>query len=548
MTSDRFAENPQEKNDSFQTDPQDNKNIEQQSHLDKEIIDNQEKNHGNLSLKSSDLDSKKSSQLLLESIPTCHAKRSLLVSTLTNRAKLGVFKDDKLEYYYQEPLADSTPSQGDIYYAKVAKISSGIEAAFVDIDHKRSAFLHQSDMKLNEDDRDKPLNKLLHIGQRILVQVLKAPMGTKGARVTTKISLATSYLVYLPRTQENKLSSKITCPDMRETTLNKLEKLSVKGLIARTAACSLNLESLEHDAVFLEQLWRKIEQKTLSLTGPGLIQKEMNPPLKIIRDFIKLGLEQIIVDCPILKKEVEQFYRDFLPDKSIDISYQKDVLSCKSFYEQKKKLNSPLVYLKSGGNIVIEHTESMTTIDVNTASFLGKDNHHDTILKTNLEAAQAITWELRRRQIGGIIIIDFIDMSCPEDQHLVEQALVEASFDDIMPISIYPFTELGLIQISRKRSGEPITYQQTEICGVCHASGRHFNKEFIFENIIEELIAMKSLYGGKKIQVLATKNLSQYISSQKETLLELDKRFGITLSTAIEEYFLDLHYEIISLN
>lgn len=491
---------------------------------------------------------KNTSELILQNIPENDHKLSLLISTLTTRTKLGIFKDDKLEYYYQEPRCDLTPSQGDIYYAKVAKVSSGIEAAFVDIDHKRSAFLHQSDMKLSEEDRTKPLTKLLHVGQRILVQVLKAPMGTKGARVTTKISLATSYLVYLPRTQSNKLSSKITCPQIREETLEKLDSLSVKGLIARTAACSLPLESLEHDAVFLERSWRKIEQKALSFTQPGLIQKEINPPLKIIRDFVKLGLEEIHVDCSKLQKEIEQFYQDFLPDKSIIVKTHRDIMSFKSFYDQKKKLNSPVVLLKSGGNIVIEQTESMTTIDVNTASFLGRDNHHETILKTNLEAAKALMWELRRRQVGGIIIVDFIDMPTEEDKQLVEQALLEASYDDVMPISIFPFTELGLIQMSRKRSDETLTHQQTQMCEVCQGQGRYFNIEFVFENIIEELVSMKSLYSGKTIQILATQALSNYIKNQKDALAQLKERFEITLTTSVEEFFLDLHYEIISLN
>lgn len=470
--------------------------------------------------------------------------RNVLISTLTGRPKIGVFDDKRLEYLYIDDDVKDTANQGDIYLGQVSKISNGLEAAFVEIGQKRTAFLHKSDIALTQEAQSKPLNKILTTGQRFLVQISKSAMGTKGARLTTKISLSTGYLVYLPHMKTNKLSSKITCERQRETLYRMLEHFPKCGFILRTAACNQPLATLMHDCEYLENKWQDIQQQSFTMLKPGLINKDLSLPFKIIRDFVKLGLKEVIVDNKVLKKQIEEYCSEFLPQYYFEKHFHPHTLSLNQFSQQIEKIYEPTVHLDCGGSLVIEQTESMTTIDVNTGGYLGHGNHQETIFKTNLQASKVIIDEIKVRQIGGIIIVDFIDMDSVEHQKNIEQALIEASKDDIMPSTIYPMTELALIQISRKRSGESLFKKQTTPCLCCQLQGRILHSAALFDKIIEDILSMKNLYQDKKVQVLVNQSLHQHFQD-RETVLGLIKRnFKIEISTVFQENLPNGQFEI----
>lgn len=474
--------------------------------------------------------------------------KNILISTVTGTTKIGVFDNEKLEYFFLAPQTSFQPAVGDIYYSQVVRVSAGIEAAFIDIGTSRTAFLHKSDIYLTEEDQDKPIDKILTTGQKIVVQIIKTPMGTKGARLSTKISIASSYLVYLPHLTENKISSKILDEDHRVQLLEKINSLNIGGLIARTAALEQSVESLNKDCDLLKKRWELIEQRTLGANKPGLILKEIDESLKVIRDFAKYSIKNIFTDSKEQAQLITEFCHNFLNLDKININVLETIHKKFQFSAQIAKINSPTVSLSCGGSIIIEQTESMTTIDVNTAKFLGKKSQRETILKTNLQAADKIMAEIKLRQIGGIIIVDFIDMDNDEDKVAVEQKMLSLVPQDIMPLTVYPFSDLGLIQMSRKRSNESIFKQMTQVCPCCQSAGRILNTTSLANMIVEEVIHAKDLYSQKTLKVLAAPAVIAVLEKQTAVQKMLLESFNITIKYQAEDFHLPTHYEIISLH
>lgn len=470
--------------------------------------------------------------------------KNVVISTVTGTPKIGVFEKQVLEYFFVGKSHHSSLSVGDIYYGQVSKVLSGIDAAFVDIGEKRAVFLHKSDLYLTEDLYETPIDKILNVGQKLLVQIVKTPMGSKGARVTTKLSLASSYLVYLPHLNENKVSSKIQDLETREALLKKIDDLDITGVIARTAALEQTPDTLKKDCDYLKQRWNSIEQKMLTSTKSGLILREINESLKVIRDFAKYGIDTIYVDNQVLATQTQEFCDKYLKLENISVNLETDTLKRLSFLSQYSKLFNTTVALSCGGSIIIEQTESMITIDVNTASYLGRKNHDETILKTNLQAAQKIMSEIKLRQLGGIIIIDFIDMSREEDKELVEQELNKLALDDIMPMTVYPFTELGLVQISRKRSGNSLLKQMTSLCPCCQSTGRVDTYKTVAEKIIDEILSSKELYHKKEIKVIGHDQVLELLTQKIQPLESMLKALKISITTQADNFQHHNYYEI----
>ena len=471
--------------------------------------------------------------------------KNIVVSTLTGTPKIGVFDNEVLEYFFIGKEHHSHLSVGDIYYGQVSKVSSGIDAAFIDIGEKKAVFLHKSDLYLTEDLYNTSIDKILTVGQKLLVQIVKTPMGTKGARATTKISLASSYLVYLPHLNENKVSSKIQNVENREDLLKKIELLDTKGFIARTAALEQSEEVLKTDCYYLKQRWSDIEQKMLNITKPSLIVREIDEILKVIRDFAKYDIHTIYIDKQEHALRVQNFCNKYLKLENINVHLELETLKRFNFLTQYSKLSNNTVSLSCGGSIIIEQTESMITVDVNTSSYLGRKSHDETILKTNLQAAQRIMKEIKLRQLGGIIIIDFIDMSRMEDRALIEQELNQLAQEDIMPITIYPFTDLGLVQISRKRSNNSLLKQMTTACPWCQSTGRVDTAYVVADKIIDEILSAKETHYKKNVLVIVHEQvlplLEQKIKYLDDILLSLKIKVTIEEDSFQHYNYYELH-------
>jgi ribonuclease G len=344
---------------------------------------------------------------------------------------------------------------GNIYKGRVCRVLPGMQAAFVDIGLERAAFLHTSD--------------ILHESQTLLVQVIKEPIGTKGAHLTTQISIPSPYLVFLPYSKNaTAISNRIESVEERK----RLKEIVLHdGFIIRTAAEGVKDNLLRADMDFLCRLWKDIREKEAQMPPCSLIYKELSLALRTVRDFRG---EKLQIDSQDTFREVVNFAEKFIPDLVPYIEHYTGEVPLFDLYSIDDEITKALqrkVELKSGGYIVIDETEAMTTIDVNTGAYVGSRNFEETILKTNLEAAEAIGRQLRLRNLGGIIILDFIDMQAPEHRRQVLQALEKCLERDRCKSYISEVSSLGLVQMTRKRSRESLAQQLCETCPTCGGRG-----------------------------------------------------------------------------
>lgn len=473
--------------------------------------------------------------------------KTIVISSQLSQTKLGLFDNGTLEYFYTHPQKGEELSVGDIYCAQVAKVAPNIEAAFIDIGLKKTAFLHKSDLYLPEEKRELPIDQLLKTGQKILVQIEKIPMKTKGARVSTSFSLADNVLVYLPMMQENKISKKVPEGPERDGLADKLEQLSVTGLIARTSALDVPTDKLDEHAKQLVKIWKQIEQKAMTTAIGEVVFKELDETLKIIRDFAKYSIDKIYTDCLEEKKRVEKFCQENEQLSSVEVVYQKHVGRLFNFNRQYTKIINPLVSLSCGGSVIIEQTEAMTTIDVNTGGFHGSSSCRQTLLKTNLEAAEKIMSEIKLRQIGGIIIIDFIDMEFQEDKAQVSALLEKLALEDIMPLIVYPWTPLGLIEISRKRQGPSLLESLSTPCPLCQQVGRISKPLPVGQKILEDILYAIDFYKGKTLTISAHPSVIEVLEDH-ELEKTLYQEHNIQAQLTLTDFSDPTHYEIVALH
>ena len=390
---------------------------------------------------------------------------------------------------------------GNIYKGKVIRVLPGMQAAFVDIGLEKAAFLYVSEVSANieeyakmmEDETDEAriefesdtveavkakkasavlIEDLLQEGQEIMVQVIKEPIGTKGPRVTTYITLPGRYLVYMPTIEHIGISRRIEEEAERKRLrelINRLKKPGA-GYIIRTVSEGVSNEEFKADIEFLELLWQNIQQKRDKLSAPSLLHTDLDIVFRVVRDLFTPKVDKLVVDSKQEYMQVKEFIDSFLPMLSSRVElYEKDEPIFDA-YEVEIEISRALgrkVWLKSGGYIVIDHTEALTAIDVNTGRYVGKRNPEETILKTNLEAVKEIAYQLRLRNIGGIIIIDFIDMLKEKNRKKVFNVLQEALANDKARTNILQISELGLVEMSRKRTREDLLRALCEPCSYC---------------------------------------------------------------------------------
>lgn len=428
--------------------------------------------------------------------------KEIIMNAENDETRVAVLEDGVLvEFYIERPVAHRLA--GNIYKGRVENVLPGMQAAFVNIGLEKNAFLYVTDaiaarsngedVEIFGDSKRLSIKDVLRRGQNITVQITKDPMGTKGARVTTHITLPGRYLVLMPTVDYLGVSRRIGNDRERERLKNLAEKLKPRrmGLIVRTVAEGKEEEELRHDVNFLTKLWSKIRGKGRGAGAPALLHKDLGLIERVIRDILSLDIDNLIIDS---KHEYEKII-DYLDIISPDLkgkvklfNYREgaifDVYGIEAEIEKALKRK---VWLKSGGYLVIDHTEALTVIDVNTGKFVGSENLSDTVLKTNLEAAGEIARQIRLRNTGGIIVIDFIDMEISEHREKVVKALEEALKKDRTKANVLGLTQLGLVEMTRKKISQGLEDVLQKQCPYCEGKGQVLSEETMSRKVEREI-------------------------------------------------------------
>jgi ribonuclease G len=463
---------------------------------------------------------------------------------------------------------------GNIYAGRVCRVLPGMQAAFVDIGVSRTAFLHAADIVGTQDRpgdngqqvaEEPPIDKLLTTGQELLVQVIKDPIGSKGARLTTQLCIPSRYLVLMPENRTVGISQRIEDNEerarLRQILLRNDPKLraetseqhdsSIHGFIIRTAAEGVGEEELCRDMEFLQRLWISVQNDIEHSSAPALIYEDLPLVIRTVRNLVMSEVEKIRIDSRETYTRVVDFARQFIPELLDRIEHypgERPIFDLYSVEDEIQKALERKVELKSGGHLVIDQTEAMTTIDINTGAFVGHRNLSETIFKTNLEAAQAIARQLRLRNIGGIIIVDFIDMNDTEHQRQVLRALEKALERDRAKTTISEVTSLGLVQITRKRTRESLEQVLCNPCPICQGRGNIKSAETVCYEIFRELLREARQFEAREYLVIAAPSVVDMLHGEEsDGVAELESFIGHTIRIQSESMYSPEQYDVVLL-
>ena len=451
---------------------------------------------------------------------------------------------------------------GKIYKGRVSRVLPGMEAAFVDIGLEKAAFLHVSDLVpkmigTDSEHKEKPkltITEALHEGMDVLVQVIKDPIGTKGARITTSLTIPSRYVVLMPDSDNIGISSKIANDDERARLKAIVEAYREKhqhkfGYILRTAAEGMDEETLIKDIEFLNKVWRCVQESVDVADSGSLIFSDLPLVQRVIRDMVGEQLEKIRIDSRETATRVKQFCKTYIPELADVIEHypgERPIFDLYNVEDEIQKALEKKVMLKSGGYLIIDQTEAMTTIDVNTGGFVGSRNLEETIFKTNMEAAQTIARQLRLRNLGGIIILDFIDMDKKEHQKQVLQSLELALQKDYAKTYISTLSSLGLVEMTRKRTRESLEHILCEPCPVCAGRGYIKTVETVCYEIFRELLREARQFDSKGLLVLASQEVVDLIMDEEaNSLLELQEFINKPIRFQAEALYTQENFDVV---
>lgn len=482
-------------------------------------------------------------------------EEKVLVNVTPNETRVAWVENGVLQEVWVE-RSKKRGLVGNVYWGRVDRVLPGMQAAFIDIGLGRSAFLHVSDVSASLIAKKSPtdpedINRLLYEGQKIMVQVVKDPLGTKGARVTMQVSIPSRMLVYMPEEPTIGVSQKIDLNEERERLKGLvrqiLEAQEVSGgVIVRTVAEGADFHEMRADLMYLERLWLSILAKANQAKKPKLIYEDLPLYLRILRDIPNEGIEKIRVDSAETYQKMLAFAKMYVMDVASKVGHYQGDRPIFDLYSIEDEIQLALerkVMLKSGGYLIIDQTEAMTTIDVNTGGFVGHKNLEETIYRTNLEATQAIARQLRLRNLGGIIILDLIDMEDEEHKKHVYQSLIKALQRDRVKTSISEISRLGLIEMTRKRTRESLERTLCEPCPTCNGRGVVRTSETVAYEIFREITRMDKSFNADRYRVIAAESVVARIMDDEsdsvaalEAFLKKPIRFQAE-STYPPEYF-----------
>ena len=498
----------------------------------------------------------------------------LIINVTREESRVALLEGGQVVELYIERKKD-TSLVGNVYKGKVLKILPGMQSSFIDIGLEKAAFLYVSDIMHNVDDyyapfiqresdeesdpenpgiaaetpKPLPIEELIQEGQDILVQVAKDPMGTKGARVTSYVTLPGRYCVLMPNVEHIGISRRIE----NEETRAQLKAVAIEikptgfGIIMRTASEDASAEEIRHDLEFLLLVWENIQRKKDKVSAPVLVYSDLDLVFRSIRDFMSHDVERLVIDSPDEFERLCEFVKNYfarLLERIELYEGREPIFDAFAIEHDVARALERKVWLKSGGYIIIDQTEAMTVIDVNTGKFVGKENLEDTILKTNLEAVKETSYQIRLRNLGGIIIMDFIDMEKLENREKVFNALVEAMKKDRAKSTIYNISELGIIQMTRKRVRESLGRVLCEHCPYCEGKGFVKSPRTVAYEIFRKLRKM-NLPSGKMAVITAHPAVAELLSDEEQYgIEEIENTFLIKLIVKADFKLHQEHYEI----
>ncbi len=491
-------------------------------------------------------------------------KVEILMNVCPQEVRVAVIENGMLqEVHIERP--NHLGIVGNVYKGKVVRVMPGMQAAFIDIGLERAGFLHVSDLmpiaenlpaEIDFNSPETDIRKWLKEGQELLVQVKKDPLGTKGARLTAHLSVTSRYLVYLPELTHIGVSVRLESQEERDRLHLLLSEIlgedKARGYIIRTVAEGVSKEALEQDRDFLEKLWHSVHDNAEAISAPAVVYRDLPLVQRALRDMVKDNVEKIRVDCDKTHESLIAFADEFVPgvkEKIVHYHADSPILDMYGVEQELEKALNREVYLKSGGRLVFDQTEAMTTIDINTGAFVGSRNLEETIYKTNLEAVQVLSRQLRLRNLGGIIIIDFIDMSVQEHRDQVMGSLKKALGRDHAKIGIGEFSPIGLVQLTRKRTSESLSQQLCMSCPTCHGKGVIKTTETICYEIYREILREFVIYDqANGFLVLASSSIVNYLlDEESEGVAELEASVGRPIKIQAESGYLQEQYDIILL-
>jgi ribonuclease G len=453
----------------------------------------------------------------------------------------------------------------NLYKGRVQRVLPGMQAAFIDVGLERTAFLHAADIAapLTEntvgegsvagESEPQDIRRLVNEGDDILVQVVKDPMGTKGARLTTFVALPSRLMVYMPRGEGVGVSARIE-DEAERARLKSLVTESISadttgGYIVRTAAAGADADAIREDMKYLCRLWRHVREKGLHSSAGELVYEDLPLPTRILRDELARGVDRVLVDNAASHARMMEFAASFMPGSTTSIElYQgaRPIFDLHGVEDEIGKALDRSVSLKSGGHLVIDQTESMTTIDVNTGGFVGHRNLEDTIYRTNLEAAVAIARQLRLRNLGGIIIIDFIDMADPAHRSQVLDALQRALAGDHAQTHIASVSSLGLVEMTRKRTRDSLEHLLCAACPSCDGRGFVRTPETVCHEIFREIVRQSRQFQSRELLILAHQNvIDRLLDEESSVLAELEAQVGRPIRLQVEALYGFDQYDVV---
>jgi ribonuclease G len=453
----------------------------------------------------------------------------------------------------------------NLYKGRVSRVLPGMQAAFVEIGLERTAFLHAADIARSSAEDTlisaapaslppvEDIRRLVNGGEEILVQVIKDPIGTKGARLTTFIALPSRYLVYMPRGAGVGVSARIE--DEAERTRLKallaqlLPEAAGGGYIVRTAAQGASSESLREDMAYLARLWEHVGARAAEVAAGSVVHEDLPLSLRVLRDELAHGVSRVLVDSPREYTRMREFAATFMPEGAPVIELYpgpRPLFDLNGVEEEIAKALDRKVPLKSGGHLVIDQTEAMTTIDVNTGAYVGHRNLEETIFRTNLEAAISIARQLRLRNLGGIIIIDFIDMRDEPHRRAVLAALERALTGDRAQTHIVSLSPLGLVEMTRKRTRESLEHLLCEPCRSCEGRGSVRTPETVCNEIFREIVRQSRQFASRELLILANQDVvDRLLDEESATLGELEAQVGRPIRLQVEALYGIDHYDVV---
>ncbi|MCC6610875.1 MAG: ribonuclease G [Burkholderiales bacterium] len=444
---------------------------------------------------------------------------------------------------------------GNIYMGRVGRVLPGMQSAFVDIGLERAAFLHVADIweeRVNG-EATRPIERILSEGQPLVVQVVKDPIGSKGARLSTQISIAGRLLVHLPRDPRIGVSQRIEDETDRKSLKEKLERLLAPGekggYIIRTMAESAGEEDFANDIQYLKRLWQDLQVRAATAGAPTLLYQDLSLAQRVLRDFVTDETDRVSIDSRENFVKLQDFGRDYVPkvlDRLEHYAGERPLFDLYGVEEEIDKALARRVDLKSGGYLIIDQTEALTTVDVNTGGFVGVRNFDDTIFKTNLEAAQAIARQLRLRNLGGIIIIDFIDMTGEEHRAAVLAEFNKALARDRTKMTVNGFTALGLVEMTRKRTRESLAHVLCEPCPTCSGRGEVKTARTVCYEILREILREARQFSAKEYRILAAQAvIDLFLEEESQSLAMLSDFIGKPVSMQVESTYMQEQFDVI---